>query len=291
VAETGSISKAAARVGLSQPTLSRRMAELENHLGVPLLYRTSTGVRMTSEGERLYRNAATLHGSLEDFERDFRLDAGERGALIKISASEGMTRYWLLPRLREYMTKHAALRFDVAATMETLSLVDRDLDFVIRVGDPSDPELVGHKVARLVIGLFASRNYLASHPQIRRRADLNLSHVIGRGNTISRFRAEQFGLIPALSAFGQNEAPRLRIGPLASHYAAVVSGIGPALMPAPFALAEGLVEILPREARFQQDMWLLRRREAHLRKRHKDFARYLERELAASSAWFWGVRR
>jgi len=53
VAETESISKAAARVGMSQPTLSRRMAELENHLGVPLLYRTSSGVTMTSEGKRL----------------------------------------------------------------------------------------------------------------------------------------------------------------------------------------------------------------------------------------------
>jgi DNA-binding transcriptional LysR family regulator len=84
VAETASISKAAARIGVSQPTLSRRMAELENHLGVPLLYRASSGVTMTSEGKRLYRNASALLGSFEDFERDFRLEAGERGALIRI---------------------------------------------------------------------------------------------------------------------------------------------------------------------------------------------------------------
>jgi len=288
VAETGSISKAAARVGVSQPTLSRRMAELENHLGVPLLYRTSSGVTMTSEGERLYHNASALLGSFEDFERDFRSEASERGALIRISAPEGVTRYWLLPRLRGYMAKHAALRFDVAATLETLSLIDHDLDFVIRVGDPSDPELVGRKAARLVFGLFASRDYLASRPRIRRRADLDLGDVVGRGNAISRFRAEQSGLLPALSAFAQNEAPRLRIGPAACHYAAVATGIGPALMPVPFALAEGLVEILPHEARFEQDIWLLRRREAHLRKPHKDFARFLESELVASRAWFSG---
>jgi DNA-binding transcriptional LysR family regulator len=100
VAETESISKAAAHVGVSQPTLSRRMAELENRLGVPLLYRTSSGVTMTSEGQRLYRNASALLGTFEDFERDFRLEAGARGALIRISASEGVTRYWLLPRLK-----------------------------------------------------------------------------------------------------------------------------------------------------------------------------------------------
>src|SRR5260370_35640417 len=86
VAETGSISKAAARVGVSQPTLSRRMAELENHLGVPLLYRTSSGGTMTSEGERLYHNPSALLGSCEDFEQDFRSEAGQLGRLISTSA-------------------------------------------------------------------------------------------------------------------------------------------------------------------------------------------------------------
>jgi DNA-binding transcriptional LysR family regulator len=158
--------------------------------------------------------------------------------------------------------------------VQALSLIDHDLDFVIRLGDPLDPELVGHKAARLVFGLFASRDYLASHPRIRRRADLNLGEVVTGGN--------------APSAFAQTEAPRLRIGQLASRYAAVTTGIGPSLMPVPFALADGLVEILPHEARFEQDLWLLRRRETHLRKPHRDFARFLERELAASRAWFAG---
>jgi DNA-binding transcriptional LysR family regulator len=274
VAETASISKAAVRVGLSQPTLSRRMAELENHLGVPLLYRTSSGVTMTAEGRRLYGNASALLSSFEDFERDFRLEAGERGALIRISASDGMTRYWLLPRLQKYMATHAASRFEVAATVETLSVIDHDLDFVIRLGDPRDPELVGRKAARLMFGLFASRDYLASHPRIRRRPDLNISDVLAGGNHPS--------------ALVQHEAPRLRIGPMACRYAAVTTGIGPALMPVPFAVADGLVEILPHEARFEQDIWLLRRIEAHLRKPHKDFARFLERELMASRAWFAG---
>jgi hypothetical protein len=147
------------------------------------------------------------------------------------------------------MAKHAATRFEVAATVETLSVIDHDLDFVIRLGDPLDPELVGRKAARLVFGLFASRDYLASHPRIRRRADLDHSDVLAGGSARSRFRAEQSGYhLPALSAFAQNEAPRLRIGSLACRYAAVATGIGPALMPVPFALAEGLVEI-----RFCQD--------------------------------------
>jgi DNA-binding transcriptional LysR family regulator len=231
-------------------------------------------VTLTSEGKRLYRNASAPLASFEDFEREFRSEAGERGALIRISASEGVTRYWLLPRLKGYMVTHAALRFEVAATIETLCLIDHDLDFVIRLGDPLDPELVGRKAARLVFGLFASRDYLASHPRIRRRADPALSGVVTGGR--------------APSAFAKTEASRLRIGPLACRYAAVTTGIGPSLMPVPFALAEGLVELLPHEARFEQDIWLLRRREAHLRKPHRDFARFLERELAASCAWFAG---
>lgn len=289
MAETGSVSRAAARVHLSQPTLSRRIAELETHLGVPLLYRTPTGVRLTAEGERLYHGAAGVLRSFEELEGGLRREAGDRAALVKISASEGMTRHWLLPRLARFATRHPDARFELAATTEALSLVDYDLDFVIRLGDPRDAELVGRKVGSLVFGLFASEGYLAKRVPILTRADLAAEEVIGRGRAVSPFGDEPSRLMPAFADPASPEAPRRwRIEPFAGHYDAVRQGLGVAMLAVPFARADGLVEILADEARFAVDIWLLRRRETALRKPHRDFARFLARELATSRAWFDG---
>jgi DNA-binding transcriptional LysR family regulator len=289
VAEAGSVTRAAAHLNISQPTLSRRISELENHLGVPLLYRTPTGVTLTTEGERLYRAGSKILRSVDEFERDFRLEIGDRAALVKISASEGMTRYWLLPRLRRFMNQHRETRFEVTSTIETLSLSDNDLDFVIRIGDPKDSELVGRKVGRLAFGLFASRDYLADRKPIEQRSDLDVDDVVRRDNKIPPLHEEQAELLSALSKLSASGlAPRLRIEPVATHYVAASLGLGVAFMPIAFATADGLIEVLPGEAQFILDIWLLRRRETALRKPHRDFSRFLSRELASSRGWFAG---
>ncbi len=201
-----------------------------------------------------------------------------------------MTRYWLLPRLRHFMKLHREARFEVTSTIETLSLADHDLDFVIRIGDPKDSELIGRKVGRLAFGLFASRDYLADRKPIKQRSDLDVDDVVRRDNKIPPLHGEQASLLSALSKLSSSglAPPRLRIEPVATHYVAASLGLGAAFMPIAFAAADGLIEILPGEARFILDIWLLRRRETALRKPHRDFSRFLSRELASSRGWFAG---
>src|SRR5438874_6293881 len=69
VARTGSVNKAARDLGMSQPTLSRRLKELERNIGAPLFFRVSSGVKLTQEGEDLLRSPGAQVRTFEEFIR------------------------------------------------------------------------------------------------------------------------------------------------------------------------------------------------------------------------------
>ena len=106
VAETLSFTKAAARLGLGQPPISRLVARLERRLGVVLLERTSHSVHLTSAGESLLPSARRAVRALAEFEKAAaELDAG-RGGTIRIGTTEGASKL-LADVLAVYRRRHA----------------------------------------------------------------------------------------------------------------------------------------------------------------------------------------
>ncbi|MFT6672205.1 MAG: DNA-binding transcriptional LysR family regulator, partial [Afipia broomeae] len=101
VARTGSVNRAANELGMSQPTLSRRLKELERYVGAPLFFRASSGVKLTPEGEDLRRSAGDILSAFDLFNRELRSRVGQRSSVVKISATEGLTKHWLLPRVKQ----------------------------------------------------------------------------------------------------------------------------------------------------------------------------------------------
>ena len=84
-----------------------------------------------------------------------------------------------------------------------------------------------------------------------------------------------------------NRRSSVRVMPLANQFAAASAGLGLALLAVPFALAEGLVRVLPAETA-TTNVWLLRRRESDLRRLTREVRRFLEQEFEASRDWFAG---
>lgn len=289
VAQTGSVNRAAVKLGMSQPTLSRRLGDLERYLGAPLFFRTPSGVRLTQEGEELFRSAGAVHATFESFQREFRQQVGARSSLIKISATEGLTRHWLIPRLTGLRAKFPGLRVEIDASVRQQSLTHGDLDFVIRMGDPGESELIGRRIGAVRFGIFAAAGYLARRPPPTSLRDLRDHDLVGGTADVSSFKslgdqdeATQRHWEAALAA---NAVARLY--PVSAQYAAVAEGLGLALLAAPFAEAEGLVRVLPFEG-VSADLWLLRRRETDLRPLTREVGRHLERELAGSRSWLCG---
>jgi DNA-binding transcriptional LysR family regulator len=277
VARTGSVNRAAHELGMSQPTLSRRLKELERYVNAPLFFRASSGVKLTQEGEDLQRSAGDMMLAFETFQRDLRARVGRRSAVVRISATEGLTKHWLLPRVKKLKDINKRIYLEIIATIQQQSLATSDLDFVIRMGDPGENDLIGKKVATVPFGIFASEDYLALHGAPR-----SLSELLGMSNT----RNSQLPLFEYFSAAADTRSA-VRVTPVANHFAAAEHGLGLALLAIPFAQAEGLVQVLPAETALT-NVWLLRRRESDLRRLTREVRKYLEDEFSASKQWFMG---
>jgi len=261
-------------------------------VAAPLFFRASSGVKLTQEGEDLQRSAGDMMLAFESFQRDLRSRVGQRSSVVRISATEGMTKHWLLPRVKELRRRNSRIYLEIVSTVNQQSVATSDLDYVIRMGDPGENDLIGKKVADVPMGIFASEQYLAGRSVPRSLPELKDHDIIGHTTDFVSFRNVRPNQRHLLEYFSEAAGARsvVRVNPVANHFAAAGCGLGLALLAVPFAQAEGLVQVLPQET-VTMNVWLLRRRESDLRKLTREVRRFLEGEFAASREWLAGVHR
>ncbi|CAG7620033.1 HTH-type transcriptional regulator YofA [Paenibacillus solanacearum] len=134
VGKIGNISKAAEELFLTQPAVSHTIKQLEKKLGGQLFFRTSKGVKLTAEGDLLFKYIEQAYHFMETGERKIgemhQLMAGE----VKIGAGDTLCRHYLLPHLESFHRDFPAIRLQVTnrTTLETLALLkEGHIDFGI----------------------------------------------------------------------------------------------------------------------------------------------------------------
>src|SRR5262245_58437889 len=172
VAETGSLSGAARRLGVSQPTLTRRMAALEARLGAELFLRTPRGLELTDAGEAILGPARQMDEEVRAVEvavtgRDQAL-AGS----VCITATEGLAIDWLTPELAVFQRTHPEIEIDFLIRNTNVNLLEREADIAVRLGRPQQVDLVARRVGDLAYGLYASSGYLDERGRPRDDDDL-----------------------------------------------------------------------------------------------------------------------
>ncbi|NMP21489.1 LysR family transcriptional regulator [Sulfobacillus harzensis] len=147
VAETGSLTRAAERLYLSQPAISQAMKKLEDEVGSPLLLRGSRGVRVTPEGAVLLDHLQQAFQLIDTGERHVaamqRLNRGE----VRIGASDNLCRHYLLPVLSDFHRNHPEVRLHVTnrTSLETVELLHAgQIEFGVVNLPIMDPRLVVH---------------------------------------------------------------------------------------------------------------------------------------------------
>lgn len=163
VADTGSFSKAADRLRVSQPTLSRRVATLEEQIGAKLFVRTSRGLLLTDDGEDVLEGARRVESEMLAIAR--KADAAQQrlSGTVRVSLSEVLGSQWLPSRLASFHAAQPGLCIELVVDNRTLDLVRREADIALRLFRPDQPDLVARKLGEVAIGMYASRDYLAGH--------------------------------------------------------------------------------------------------------------------------------
>jgi DNA-binding transcriptional LysR family regulator len=170
-AESGSFSRAGRELGLSQPSVSRIVGELETRLGVKLLLRTTRRITVTDAGALFLTRAREILAEIEDAEDAARGLDSLRGT-IRIAMPIVYGTRQIIPRLPKFLATHPLLRVELSVVDERQDLVAEGADVAIRLGELDDSAFGARKLETLPRYLVASPAYLAARGTPKTPADL-----------------------------------------------------------------------------------------------------------------------
>ena len=137
VAETGSFARAAVRMGLSKPVVSRRVARLEEHLGARLLTRTARGAQPTEIGQTYYARAAAILGDLEAAQEVVHEAVTQVAGPIRLTAPLSFGVGYLAPALADFAKLHPRVELDIE--FETAPSISPAAATISRSGSGGSP--------------------------------------------------------------------------------------------------------------------------------------------------------
>jgi DNA-binding transcriptional LysR family regulator len=178
VLETGSLTEAARKLGLSPSGVSKQIGRLEEHLGVRLLERTTRSIRATLAGLELCQRTKPLFESFEDAGRAVSEHTDRVAGRIRLSAAPAFGRTVLMPILLELGRANPELRFEVTLTGRRLDFVEDDIDLAIREGELEDSSLVARLLRTARVGFYASPAYLKARAAPRSLTDLARHDIV-----------------------------------------------------------------------------------------------------------------
>lgn len=247
----GSHKRAARQLGVNATTVGRRIGALEQSLGARLFARTPEGLHTTAAGLGLVSHAERME--LEALELQRELAGADRRleGLVRVTASDGLLHYVLLPALAEFRRAHPALALELRSDTRVLDLSRREADVALRLLRPKEPSLVARRLGVLQLALFASREYLQSRGAPRGLGALSAHDWIGFDAALDELPQVKWlrRSVPELRYV-------LRTNTTTAQVVACAEGHGIALLPVIVAAREPRLErLLPRLVGPARELW------------------------------------
>lgn len=229
VAEQGGFVAAARSLDLPKSTVSLKVNELEQRLGVRLFHRTTRRVSLTEEGRLYYENCLPILDALHNGDDAIASQKGHPQGTVRVTATMLFVQSVLAPNLPEFLLTYPDIRVILNAATEYKDIVKEGYDLAIRIGELNDSTPLVRRLSTGRLKLFASATYLKTAGEPRAIANLT-SHTL------------------LCMAHHQNEAtwtlhneqqetvtlsfrPRLLSNDFAAIYQAIVAGVGIGLLP------------------------------------------------------------
>ena len=213
VGELRSFTRAADALGLSRALVSEQVAELERHLGVRLLNRTTRKVALTADGAAFLERCERVFGEIEEAEQQLRAGRERPQGRLRVDVPIAFGRQLLLPALPQFRSRYPGIQLEVQLNDRIVDLVEEQIDCAIRLGPVRSPDLVARRICTTRWYTCASPDYLerAGHP--RSVDDLRRHRLIGflAGKRPSKWTFELRGrrqqvALPCAVAFNMADA-------------------------------------------------------------------------------------
>jgi DNA-binding transcriptional LysR family regulator len=172
MAEEGSLSAAARKLNVSQPTLSRRLTALEEDVGAELFSRTRTGLEMTVLGEQLVNHARHMRDDVHSVERLVTgHDSSLKGSVV-LSCTETLGADWIVKHTLPFHQQYPGITVEIKVANQTSDLLRREADIALRMFRPVQNDLVARKTVTMNYGYYASKDYIERCGKPERMSDL-----------------------------------------------------------------------------------------------------------------------
>jgi DNA-binding transcriptional LysR family regulator len=184
IVEAGSLSAAARALGMTQPTVSKRLAAMERQLSVRLLQRSTHRVRLTDEGQAWYEACRRWITELKDVSTALRGRSGGLEGTLRLNAPISLGRLVLGPLVRQFLELHPELAADLVLSDHRVDLVTDNVDVAVRIGAIGNPSVVARKLFSYRTQFVASPAYLEGHGTPRTVQEVSDHPVIFYGRPL-----------------------------------------------------------------------------------------------------------
>lgn len=183
IAQAGSVSLGASRIGLTRSAAGKALARLEDRLGARLLHRSTRSISLTADGNLFLDRCTQILADLADAEAAVRHDAPEPTGTLRLTLPETFGRAYVLPILHDFLKRWPKVSAEVSLTDRIVDIVDEGYDLAVRCGAGlSDSRMIARVVTRSANVVCASPEYLALHGEPRDMEDLMRHSRLTLGN-------------------------------------------------------------------------------------------------------------
>lgn len=254
IGSTGTLQKAAQKLGVHQSTVMRRLSQIEEALGVRLFDRHREGVSLTVAGEEAMSFAEKLKNEVDDVERRLMGHDNRPKGLIRVTTTDTLANHVLGPLVSGFQREFPEIQLEIDVGNPYLNLTKRDADIAIRPTNTPPENLVGRRVANVATAIYGSQSYFRAIPESEPLSkhrwllpDDSLSHL----SSVRWFKRELGEVVPIA-----------RVNSLDSLLALVRAGVGIGPLPCFMGDADaGLIRSVKAFEDAGVGLWLLTHRD------------------------------
>jgi len=275
-AETGSLSAAARKLGLTQPTLSRQVAAIELSMGVTLFERVGKAMVLTPTGLDLLEHARAMGTAAEALSLAATGRSQAVGGVVSVSASDAVAAHLLPPLVRQLREQEPGIAIEVISTNALSDLQRREADIAIRHVKPEQPDLIARLIREAAANFYASEAWVRACGHPRTGEDAAHLPFVGSdrsGQFLGYLRQHGLPLSEAnFSCYADHSV---------AHWALVRQGMGIGAMMDEIALeTPGIVRVLDDVPPVRFPIWVVTHRELRTSRRIRVVFEALSQGLA-----------
>jgi len=241
---TGSLKKAARKLGVNQTTAGRNLSALEAEVGTRLFERRSDGFVVTAAGTRILGAIQQTEETMLGVERLLSGKDERPEGIVKIAAPGALANHWLIPRLSPFIKLNPQVELQFLTGPELVNLARREADIALRLVKPKQSGLVLRRAGTMKLSLFGSEKLFSRTAIPKMTADIHRFPFIGLfPDVLSEPESD------LLKKLGKTRPPSVKSAAWSSVYSAITAGLGIGILPSFMTAGNaGLVPILPEMA-------------------------------------------